>query len=65
MFFPLIEIMISNFQHKSDIFIQPIATAVNGFLWLLYGYGKKDLFIIVPNVLALTPGILKVISAVV
>lgn len=41
MFFSLIEIFISNIQGKSRIFVQPLATALNGFFWSLYGYGKK------------------------
>jgi hypothetical protein len=63
MFFSLIEIMISNIQGKSAIFIQPMATAVNGFFWSAYGYGRKDYFIMVPNILGLIIGILTAISA--
>jgi hypothetical protein len=63
MFFSLIEILVSNFQHKSDIYIQPLATSLNGFLWSIYAYGKKDNFLLIPNILALIIGILTVISA--
>ena len=63
MFFSLIEILISNVQGKSKIFIQPIATAFNGFFWSLYAYGKKDMFLLIPNLLALILGVLTAVSA--
>ena len=63
MFFSLIEIFISNIQGKSNIFIQPGATAFNGFFWSLYAYGRRDWFLFVPNVLACLLGIATTISA--
>lgn len=63
MFFSLIEIFNSNLQGKSNIFIQPIATAFNGFFWSLYAFGRKDWFLLVPNLLALLLGIITAISA--
>ena len=62
MFVSLIEIMISNLQGKSNIFIQPLATAVNCFFWSMYAYGKKDWFLLIPNILGLILGILTIIS---
>jgi len=63
MFISLIEIFISNINGNSNIFIQPLATAITGFFWSLYGYGKRDWFILVPNILALTLGIATAVSA--
>ncbi len=52
MFIALIEIFISNLKGESHIFIQPLATSVNGFFWLGYAYARKDIFIAIPNFLA-------------
>ncbi len=62
MFFSLIEIFVSNIQGKSTIFIQPLATAFTGLFWSLYAYGKKDWFILAPNILALILGAVTAIS---
>ncbi len=62
MFFSLIEILISNIQGESDIFIQPLATFFNCFFWSLYAYGRKDWFILVPNTLGLLLGGITTIS---
>ena len=58
MFLSLIEILFSNLRGDSRIIIQPLATAVNGFVWILYAYGRKDYFLLIPNVLAFVLGIL-------
>ncbi len=58
MFFALIEVFISNLNGESNIYIQPTATAFNGFFWSLYAYGRKDKFLLIPNLLALFLGIL-------
>ncbi|MFH1255511.1 MAG: SemiSWEET family transporter [bacterium] len=63
MFASLIEILVSNAKGNSNIFIQPIATAFNGFFWSLYAYGRKDWFLLVPNILACVLGIITGISA--
>ncbi|MEX2013111.1 MAG: SemiSWEET family transporter [Candidatus Levyibacteriota bacterium] len=63
MFVSLIEVLISNVQGKSSIFIQPTATAFTGFFWSLYAISKKDLFLLVPNILALILGIITAASA--
>lgn len=63
MFFSLIEIFISNLQGNSKIFIQPLATAINGVFWSLYAYGRKDYYLLVPNILAFVLGTLTVIAA--
>ncbi len=65
MFISLVEIMISNYQGNSHIIIQPIATAINGFFWSLYAFGKKDNFLLIPNLLALLLGVLTVITAII
>jgi hypothetical protein len=65
MFVSLIEVLISNVQGKSNIFIQPLATAFNGFFWSLYAYGKKDWFLLVPNLLALILGAVTALSVLV
>ena len=62
MFFSLIEVLISNVRGNSNIFIQPLATAICGLFWSLYAYGRKDLFLLVPNILALVLGIITTIS---
>ncbi len=63
MFASLIEILVSNANGNSHIFIQPIATAFNGFFWSLYAYGRKDWFLFVPNILACVLGIITGVSA--
>lgn len=63
MFFSLIEVLISNLNGSSKIYIQPIATAVNGIFWSLYAYGRKDYFLLIPNVLAFVIGTLTAIAA--
>ena len=63
MFFSLIEVFNSNIQGKSDIFVLPLATAFNGFFWSLYAFGRKDWFLLVPNLLALLLGVITAISA--
>lgn len=63
MFTSLIEILASNVRGDSHIFVQPIATAFNGFFWSLYAYGRKDWFLLVPNILACVLGIITGISA--
>jgi len=63
MFISLIEVFISNLNGDSNIFIQPIATTFNGFFWSLYGYARKDWFLLVPNILAFVLGALTAVSA--
>jgi len=63
MFVSLIEILFSNIRGDSHIFVQPIATAFNGFFWSLYAYGKKDWFLLAPNILACVLGAITGISA--
>ena len=63
MFISLIEIFISNLKGESNIIIQPLATTINGFLWSLYGYGRKDSFIVIPNLSAFIIGFITMISA--
>ncbi len=65
MFVSLIEVLMSNLRGDSKIFIQPLATAFNGFFWSLYAYGKKDWFLLVPNMLALVLGAVTAVSALV
>ncbi len=63
MFFSLFEVFVSNIQGRSEIFIQPLATVFNGLFWGLYAYGKKDWFILVPNLLALILGTATAVAA--
>jgi hypothetical protein len=63
MFVSLIEVLISNLKGESNIFIQPLATALNGIFWSLYAYGRKDYFLLIPNVLACVLGAATAISA--
>ncbi len=63
MFFSLIEVFISNLNGSSKIFIQPIATAINGIFWSMYAYGRKDYFLLIPNLLALVIGSVTAIAA--
>lgn len=63
MFISLIEVFISNIQGHSNIFIQPLATGFNGLFWSLYAYGRKDWFLLVPNILACILGVATTISA--
>jgi len=62
MFVSLIEVFISNLQGKSNIFIQPLATAFNCLFWSMYAYGRKDWFVFVPNMLGMILGLLTVLS---
>ena len=64
MFVSLIEVFISNIQGKSQIFVQPIATAFNGFFWSLYACSKRDNYLLIPNLLALFLGVLTALSAI-
>ncbi|WP_010134797.1 SemiSWEET family transporter [Ochrovirga pacifica] len=63
MFVSLVEVMIANFKGESAIVIQPTATAINGLVWTLYSYGRKDYFLLIPNVLAFVLGIMTTIAA--
>jgi len=63
MFFSLIEILISNLGGQSSIFIQPFATSINGVFWSMYAYGRKDYFLLIPNILAFILGTLTTIAA--
>lgn len=58
MFVSLIEVLLSNLRGDSRIIIQPFATALNGLVWTLYAYGRKDYFLLIPNVLAFVLGTL-------
>lgn len=62
MFVSLIEVLISNLKGESHIIIQPLATAINGFAWVLYAYGRKDYFLLIPNVLAFVIGTLTTLA---
>ncbi|HJY98604.1 MAG TPA: SemiSWEET family transporter [Patescibacteria group bacterium] len=62
MFTSLIEVFVSNIRGESRILIQPIATAFNGFFWSLYAYGRRDWFLLGPNLLALILGVLTAMS---
>ena len=65
MFFSLIEVFLSNVRGDSAIIIQPTATAFNGFFWSMYAYGRKDWFLLLPNVLAVLLGFATALSAIV
>jgi len=56
MFVSLIEVLLSNVRGDSHIFVQPLATMFNGFFWSLYAYGRKDWFLLIPNILACVLG---------
>jgi hypothetical protein len=51
MFVSLLEICLSNMRGETNIIIQPIATAINCLCWVLYGFSKRDNFIMLPNML--------------
>ena len=57
------EILISNLKGNSHIFIQPCVTTLNGIVWSLYAYLKKDLYILMPNILASIIAFATVVSA--
>lgn len=63
MFFSLIEVLMSNISGNSHIFIQPIATMFNGLFWSLYAFGRKDWFLLWPNILACVLGAITGVSA--
>jgi len=65
MFVSLFEIMFSNFRGESNILIQPLATAINGLFWSMYAFGRKDNFLLIPNLMALILGAVTVISAII
>ena len=58
-----IEILISNLKGHSHVFIQPISMALNGLVWSLYAYAKKDNYIFIPNILSFIIGTVTAISA--
>lgn len=58
MFVSLIEICLTNLHGETNIIIQPLATAINCLCWVLYGFSKRDNFIMLPNMLWLWLGIL-------
>ena len=62
MFFSLIEVLVSNIRGNSNIFIQPLATAFNGLFWSLYAYGRRDWFLLIPNILACVLGAITAFS---
>ncbi len=62
MFFSLIEILISNIRGDSTILIQPLATSFNCLFWSMYGYGRKDWFVLVPNLLGFLLGTITALS---
>lgn len=49
MFVALIEVLISNYQGHSAIWIQPLATLFNCGCWLAYGIGRQDWFVVTPQ----------------
>ena len=63
MVFASIEILISNLKGHSHVFIQPISMALNGLVWSLYAYVKKDNYIFIPNILSFIIGTVTAISA--
>ncbi|MGY5351416.1 SemiSWEET family transporter [Wenyingzhuangia sp. IMCC45533] len=63
MFASLIEIFISNLKGESNIIIQPLATFINGIVWTLYAYGRKDYFLLIPNGLATVLGAMTAMAA--
>ena len=65
MFLSLVEIFISNIKGSSNIFVQPAATAINGFFWSLYAFGRKDWFLLVPNVLGCVLGIVTALAVII
>jgi hypothetical protein len=58
MFVSLIEVLLANLRGQTAIVIQPLATFLNGFFWSLYAYGRRDWFLLGPNVLACVLGAL-------
>ena len=62
MVFSSIEILISNYEGKSHIVIQPSFSAINGFIWGLYAFLKKDWYIFIPNLLSLIISLLTIIA---
>jgi len=63
MFVSLFEIFYSNLLGNSDIYFQPLATALNGSVWCLYAYAKGDWYLFIPNGLAVVLGIMTAIAA--
>lgn len=50
MFVALIEILLGNLRGDTSIWIQPLATLLNCGCWVAYGLGRRDGFVLVPNV---------------
>ena len=63
MFVSLIEVLVSNLTGENKIIIQPIATSINGLFWSMYAFGRKDYFLLFPNLLALILGAITAIVA--
>ena len=62
MFTSLVEVFLSNLNNQSAILLMPSITVLNGFLWCLYAYVRQDLFVFIPNVVAMVLGTLTVIA---
>ena len=62
MFLSLIEMLLSNLRGDSKVIVQPLATAMNGFMWILYAYRLKDYFLLIPSVFGFFLGILTTLA---
>jgi len=62
MFASLGEVFLSNLRNDSVILIMPAITVLNGGLWCLYAYIRRDWFVFVPNLVAIVLGTSTVIT---
>lgn len=63
MFVALLEVFVSNWQGHSAIWMQPLATLINCVCWLGYGIGKRDWFVVTPQLFGIVLAIATLIAA--
>lgn len=64
MFVALLEVLLSNWRGDSAIWMQPLATLVNCLSWLAYGLGKRDWFVVTPQLFGIVLSIATLAAAV-
>lgn len=63
MFVALIEVLLSNWRGDSAIWLQPLATLINCGCWFAYGLGKRDWFVITPQIFGVVLSIATLLAA--
>lgn len=58
-----IEVINSNINGNSNIYIQPIIIGINATFWSLHALIKRDWFLLIPNLIAIILATIATISA--